>query len=418
MLSYTAAINQIFERLPDPVEELRNMDQAADHYLAEDIFSEVVLPGFDNSAMDGYAIKAADTAGAEPDAPVKLRIAGQAPAGHPFQGHLRSGQAVYINTGAVIPEGANAVIPVEDVEIIAEKEILVKREILAGYQIRFAGEEIQKGQQALKKHQYVSAACIGLLAALGKTKTNVFKKPSVGFLATGDELVQPDQEPGPGQIRNSNTYLIKTLVTNGGYDFYDYGIARDEKSSIIAKLTGQALPDVLITSAGVSMGEHDLVIEALETLGLKVQFWKVAVKPGKPLVFGLIGKTLFFGLPGNPVSGAVVFTRFVEPVLRAISGDPEPFESLYKATAGDEFKPTAGRLHFARGIAAYQDGWRVKSAGMQGSHILTSLARSNCFVMIPPDRKIEKGDEVYIQVSGSERMGLEEFNRSFSLLLK
>jgi len=415
MISYISALEKIFENLPELQIDSRTIEESDSHFLAEDISSPMDLPAFDNSAMDGYALKFLDIENAEPEVPVNLIITGDALAGMPFNKFIEQGSAVYVATGAVIPEGADAVVPIEEVNVLDNKVLQINQPVKQGNHIRFKGEEIKSGELVLHRHDLITPAHIGLLATFGTGTISVYRKPSVGFIATGDELVTPDTSPGKGEIRNSNTSIIKIRVGRLGCQFLDYGIAKDNADDLKQKIQAHPLPDVLLTSAGVSVGAYDFVSEAMEDIGLTTHFWKVAVKPGKPLVFGTIGKTLFFGLPGNPVSGAVVFQQFIEPVLLAMSGSLRPFIIIIKATSEDDFKRTAHRLHFARGIAEYSDGWRVHSAGKQASHMLTSLAMSNCYVLIPADSEIKTGDEVYIQMHYSIRTNLDLIRNTFRL---
>ncbi len=413
MLSYIQALEHIFSVLPQLKTIKCDLDKSNNYFIAQDIISPMDLPAFNNSGMDGYAIQSADTQEASKDNPAELKIVGESLAGHPPEMKVKKGECLYIATGAGIPAGADSVIPVEDVELNGTDQILIMQAVKKSQHIRFAGEEVKTGDPVFAKGTKITPAHIGMMATFGITQPLVYKKPSVGFIATGDELVDPGDNPGPGQIRNSNTSVIKAMVEETGCTFNDMGIARDNQTDLNSIIAKADLPDVLITSAGVSMGKYDLVTSILEKLGLNVIFWKVAIKPGKPLVFGTIGTTLFFGLPGNPVSGAVVFRQFIEPLLIAMSGGQLMFRATIKAKSLDAFNATRGRLNFARGLARYRGGWEVASAGKQGSHMISGIANANCLILIPPDKIIEQGDEVDIQLNESLYVSRGEFNKSF-----
>jgi molybdopterin molybdotransferase len=418
MINFLQALEIVFAHLPPRTSKQTDLTDAGSFFLAEDITTDIDLPPFDNSAMDGYAIQAADTKTANPHNAVHLTLIADIPAGFVFSGKIESGQAAAISTGASIPAGADAVIPVEFTAKKSERSVALFQSVDSGAHIRRAGEDVISGSKILKKKELLNAARIGLLASIGRTKISVYRKPTIGFLATGDELVKPNQRPDPGQIRNSNSAMIRYLCESQGISFIDFGIAGDSEKSILDQLKNKTLPDILITSAGVSVGEYDIVDEALKKIGFKQQFWKTAIKPGKPLMFGTIGKTLYFGLPGNPVSGAVTFMQFIEPVVHHLSGAEAPFRAITVATAQTDFKSTAGRLHFARGISFFDGGWQVASAGSQGSHILSSMAEANCYLLIPPDKTISAGDPVAIQNFAGLQVGFDKFKRSVAELLR
>jgi molybdopterin molybdotransferase len=419
MIDFSHALDIVFKHLPDLQTQACNLENASSFYLAEDIRSPLDLPPFDNSAMDGYAVRSEDTKKATPHHAVELTLIGRIQAGDQFPGSVASGAATGIATGAPLPDGADAVIPVEFTAKKTDHTVLIFRPVRKSENVRFAGEEVKQSEIILRKHDHINAARFALLASIGFTRINVYRKPRVGFLATGNELVPYTETPGKSQIRNSNTLMIRHLTESEGCQFSDYGIARDEIESVcesIAKAIEKE--DILITSAGVSVGEFDLVATALESLGLKKHFWKVAIKPGKPILFGTIGKTLYFGLPGNPGSGAAMFMQFISPVLRSISGDVNPFKAITKAIAADDFKSSSGRVHFARGKAYYEGSWYVSSTGKQGSHLLSSFAEANCFVIVPPDQDIKIGDPVFIQYFNGPCVDLSNFRQAIAELMK
>jgi molybdopterin molybdotransferase len=414
MISYVEAIKKIFEHLLASRVKPVGLDEAYGYFLAENIKSNTDLPMFNNSAMDGYAARSRDIENASERSPLTLKIVGKSPAGSPFPGKISRGQAVYIATGGAVPKGADAIVPVENTSEAGSDLVKVFKSARKNDHIRFAGEEIKKGDVVLSRHDRLDPARIGFLVSAGARKINVFEKPSTAFLATGDELVEPGQEPGPGQIRNSNTLVIRHMIEKEGFAFRDLGIAGDDRHAILEKLSDTELPDVLITSAGVSVGRYDIVVETLKSVGLDIIFWKAAIRPGKPLIFGRIGKTLYFGLPGNPASAAVVYKIFVEPALLAMAGSVLPFPVVFEASAESSFKPANERLQFARGVCYYDKGWKVKSTGQQGSHIISSIAAANCLVIVPPGPEIKPGNAVKIQMLEGLRFSLDDTIRAFS----
>ncbi len=418
MLNYIEALEIIWKHIPQPVPVETSLENALEGYLAEPVTSAEHIPSFSNSAMDGFAVRSEDVRAVSAENPIKLNVVGKALAGKPWTGELAKGQAVYITTGAPVPENADCVIQVENTRAADEESVEIITPGKKGLNIRYPGEDVRAGQTVFAKHEKINPGHIGLLATLGITRPKIFRKPTVAYLSTGDELVQPDQQPGEGQIRNSNTALIRAQVQQLGSRFIDLGIASDNEQDLEQKLTFDEKPDILLTAAGVSMGEYDLVGKVLEKIGLETVFWKVAIKPGKPLLFGKLNSTLYFGLPGNPVSAAVVFLQFVAPVIRCLSGSLTPFIKPVAAIAEDTFKNAPQRLNFARGICTCcNNGWRVRSAGGQGSHVLSGLAASNCLVMVPAQKKIEPGDEVPVQLPAGDLITLEDFKQAFAGLL-
>jgi molybdopterin molybdotransferase len=418
MINYLQALEIVFAHLPPRKIKRINIKDAGSYFLAEDITADIDLPTFNNSAMDGYAVRAADTKNASSQNMVHLKLIADIPAGSVFDGKIEPGQAASISTGAQIPIGADAVIPVEFTEKKSSQSIALLCSVDSGAHIRLAGEEVKSGSQIFKMNDLINFARTGLLASFGREDISVFEKPTVGFLATGNELVEMNRQPGRGQIRNSNSIMIRNMCHTLGISFIDFGIAGDSEESIINHLENVNSPDILITSAGVSVGEHDVVGEALHKIGFEQHFWKTAIKPGKPLMFGSRDRTLFFGLPGNPVSGAVMFMQFIEPVIHHLAGSEAPFRAIIEANALSNFRGTAGRLHFARSISFFDRGWQVKSAGTQGSHILSSLAEANSFMLIPPDQSVSAGETVLIQNFVGLQVGFAEFMQSIAGLLK
>ena len=352
--------------------------------LAEEVISPVNVPQHDNSAMDGYAVKFDDL---RQDAEVMLKVIGTAFAGKPFDGNVGPMQAVRIMTGAVIPRGADTVIQQERAKASGDK-VAVAPVTKKGTNTRGAGEDLRQGEPALKRGQPLRPAEIGLLASLGIGEISVYRRLRVAFFSTGDELVPVGSPLGAGQIYDSNRYTIYGMLTRLGCDVLDMGVIRDDPEAVERAFDEAAqATDVVITSGGVSVGEADYVKQILERLG-EVLFWKIAMKPGRPLAYGRIGRAHFFGLPGNPVAVMVTFYQFVRDALLYLQGQVTvaPLPTL-KLTCTSAIKKAPGRTEFQRGILARAaDGqWTVRTTGDQGSGILSSMSQADCFIVLPTD---------------------------------
>jgi molybdopterin molybdotransferase len=364
--------------------------------------NEVVLsprnvPPLPNSAMDGYAL-AIDSL--KQDEIVELTEIGTAFAGTPFDGSCGPGQCVRIMTGALIPDGADAVIMQEQVEINAAGKVRVDSAHRVGDNIRQAGEDIRQGTSVIEAGARLSPADLGVLASLGLTQLQVKRKPVVAFFSTGDELVSVGTPLEPGKIYDSNRYSLYGMLAGMAVDIIDLGVVRDDLDSMCEILTmASTRADLIISTGGVSVGEADFIKPALADLGT-TEFWKIAIKPGRPLTFGQINASIFMGLPGNPVAVMVTFSQFVVPAIEALAGaNPKP-PALFRARAVDKIRKRPGRYEFQRGIASLDENnaWQVAKTGKQGSGILTSMSRANCFIVLPDDNAgVEAGDEVNIQ---------------------
>ena len=366
--------------------------------LAEDVISPVNVPQHDNSAMDGYAVRFADL---KTDAETTLKIIGASFAGKPFQGTLEAGQAVRIMTGAVIPAGADSVVQQERAKASAV-QVSVMPLPKKGTNTRSAGEDLRAGEAALKRGQPIRPAEIGMMASLGIGEVAVYRKLRVAFFSTGDELVAVGTPLGPGQIYDSNRYTIYGLLVRLGCEVLDMGVIRDTPEDVEQAFKDAAQSaDVVITSGGVSVGEADYVKQVLDRLG-EVLFWKIAMKPGRPLAYGKIGNAHFFGLPGNPVAVMVTFYQFVRDALLHLQGQtgtiPLPTQKVVCTSA---IKKSPGRTEFQRGILSRDatGQWSVRTTGDQGSGILSSMSQANCFIILPTDQgNIPAGSEVDIQL--------------------
>jgi len=382
--------------------------EASGRILYEDIISEIDMPPFDNSAMDGFAVRHVDTAGASPDKPITLSVKGEISAGAPA-GEFSLGEksAVRIMTGAPLPSGADVVIPVEHIqEDAVGGTISISGECKRFENIRFAGEDIKRDQNILKKGTRLSSAQIGLLAALNRNDVSVYARPSVAIISTGDEIVEVGEELKPGTIRNSNAYTLYSEVNKYGGIAHYLGIAKDSMHTVKGKFLQALEHDIVISTGGVSMGKYDFVKEVLAESGVEVSIETLKVKPGKPMVFGVRNRTLVFGLPGNPVSAMVSFLEFVRPALLKMSGAGKLNKPEVYAIADDGIRKKAGRMEFLRGYFSVRGGEiHVTTTGPQGSGILRSMSEANCLIVLPEDSEgFQKGDRVTIQLIHHEEV--------------
>ena len=366
--------------------------------LAEDVISPVNVPQHDNSAMDGYAVRFADL---KSDAETTLKIVGTSFAGKPYQGTLAAGQAVRIMTGAVIPAGADSVVQQERAKASAD-QVSVMPLPKKGTNTRSAGEDLRAGEAALKRGQPIRPAEIGMMASLGIGEVAVYRKLRVAFFSTGDELVAVGTPLGPGQIYDSNRYTIYGLLVRLGCEVLDMGVIRDTPQDVEQAFKDAArAADVVITSGGVSVGEADYVKQVLDRLG-EVLFWKIAMKPGRPLAYGKIGNAHFFGLPGNPVAVMVTFYQFVRDALLHLQGQTRTIPlPTQKVVCTSPIKKAPGRTEFQRGILSRDatGQWSVRTTGDQGSGILSSMSQADCFIILPTDQgNVPAGSEVDIQL--------------------
>lgn len=385
---------RLMQQAITPIADLESVPlvDALDRVLAEAIDSPISVPGQDNSAMDGYALRAID--GIEN---AQLKIMGRAMAGHVFSGEVSANECVRIMTGAVIPTGADCVVMQEQV-VVSDHQIQLTRNISGGENIRRAGEDIQRGDLVLPSGKRLSPIDIGMLASIGIKQVKVTRRLRVAVFSTGDELT-PLGEPLPsGAIYDSNRYALIALLTRANMDVIDLGLLPDDFFAIENTfLQAKNIADIVISSGGVSVGDADYTKQVLDKLG-DIHFWKVAMKPGKPFAFGKLGDGWFFGLPGNPVSAVVTFHQLVLPILRSLSGEaPEPAPTL-RAEAATPFKKVPGRTDFQRGIFRCEEGVnKVYSTGMQSSGMLSSMAHANCYIILEQERgSVAPGESVTV----------------------
>jgi molybdopterin molybdotransferase len=366
--------------------------------LAEAIHSPCDVPNHDNSAMDGYAFNADDL---QATGETRLRIIGTAFAGNAFNGTLKPGECVRIMTGAVMPAGSDTVVVQERVQVDGDSVVFSdgpKR----GMNMRFAGEDLKQGQVVLPAGHLMRAADLGLIASLGIGELKVYRRLRVAFFSTGDELASIGQPLAAGQVYDSNRYTLYGMLTRMGVEVIDMGVVRDQPELLEQALVeASQSADVILTSGGVSVGEADFMKQLLEKLG-QVVFWKIAMKPGRPLAYGKVGTAHYFGLPGNPVSVMVTFYQFVREAMLVLMGQPEPKPMpLLKAVCTDAIKKLTGRTEFQRGLLYLDEAgeWKVKPTGNQGSGILRSMSEANCFIVLDETvGNVDAGASVQVQL--------------------
>jgi molybdopterin molybdotransferase len=409
VISVDQALEKVLEHVDILEAEESPILNCLGRVLAEDIFSTIDIPPLDNSAMDGYAVRSADTRGASRKSPRILRVVDTVAAGVVPQSEVKPGTAIRIMTGAPIPKGADGVVRFEDTDeseregTTAEIGILIEVEL--GLEIRRAGEDIAAGSLVLKQGTMLRAAEIGVLASLGRSKVKVIRRPLVAILSTGDEIVDIAQPLPQSKIYNSNSYSLAALVQNYGAIPKMLGIASDDEPSLMDRLRLGREADMVITSGGVSLGDYDVVKEVLAKQG-EIIFWRVREKPGKPLIFGVIkgrGKAKnipFFGLAGNPVSAMVNFELFARPAILKMMGKKNLNKPTVKAVVEDAIENTDGRRVFTRVMVEKRGGkYFARLTGPQGSGILTSMALANGLAIVPEDKsRVKPGDVVEVMM--------------------
>jgi molybdopterin molybdotransferase len=409
VISVDQALEKVLEHITVLEAEERPILDSLGQVLAEDVFSKINIPPLDNSAMDGYAVRSDDTRGASSKSPRVLRVIETVAAGAVARSKVSPGTAVRIMTGAPIPEGADSVVRFEDTDESErggnQAEIGILIEVKPGTDIRPAGEDIAAGSLVLSEGTMLRASEIGVLASLGCPKVKVFRRPLVAILATGDEIVDINKPLSSGKIYNSNSYSLAALVKNYGAVPKMLGIALDKEGSLLSKLRLGLEADMLLTSGGVSLGDYDVVREVLAREG-EIVFWRVREKPGKPLVFGLLGgrggakEMPFFGLAGNPVSAMVNFELFVRPAILRMMGRKNLSKPKVTAVVEDAIENTDGRRVFTRVMVEKRGGgYFARVTGPQGSGILTSMALANGLAIVPEDKPgVKPGDEVEVMM--------------------
>ncbi len=395
MLSVEEALEQVLSRARVLPTERVDLLTALGRVLAEPVVSRRELPPWANSSMDGYAVRAADTG----PTPRELRLVGRVTAGALPERPVGPGETVRIFTGAPLPGGADAVIAQEDVTT-TPAGITVAAEVLPGTFVRPAGEDVKVGDLVLEPGRPLAPADIGLLATLGASRVSVYRRPRVAILSTGSELADLGTEPGPGQIPNANTYSLMAQTLEAGAEPINLGVVEDDLAAIEERIGwGMAAADVLVSSAGVSVGELDLVKEALTRSGAELHLWLVSMRPGKPITFGSLGERAVFGLPGNPVSAMVTFELFVRPFLRKMGGHLAFGRPRLRARAQAPIPNPGRRRGYLRvSLTADNGGWGARLTGDQGSGILRSMTQADGLAVVPPDTTLHPGDTVEVLV--------------------
>jgi molybdopterin molybdotransferase len=380
---------------PLPTEEV-GLGEALGRRLAADAVAAAPVQPFDNSAMDGFAVRAADTAGASAASPVPLTVVAESRAGHPAERALGPGEAIAISTGAMLPEGADAIVRVEDTRR-EDSPVLIEIEAPVGLDVRRAGEDLAAGATVLRAGALLGAAALGALATIGLDPVHVHRRPRVAVLTSGDELTAPGRPLAPGAIRDSNSRVVPALARLAGAEVVSVAWTPDDPDATAAALETALAADVAIVCGGVSVGAHDHVKAALAGLGVEEVFWRVALKPGGPTWFGTRGDTLVFGLPGNPVSVFATFLLLARPALVALAGGAVA-EPRTTARLGADYPKPPGRLHAARARLELTDaGWVAWPAPRQGSHVFTSLLEADCLALMPAESgDLAAGTEVEI----------------------
>jgi len=399
MIDYSVARDLVLAAAKALPAELIPLSQALGRTLARDIKAREDIPPFTKATMDGFAVRASDTAAAGPGGPgpVDLEVVADLPAGRLPRKAVGPGQAVRIMTGAPLPAGADAVVMVEDTESRGQA-VTVRRKVDPGDNLGLAGEDLRKGETAVERGALIGPAEIGMLAAAGLARVPATRRPRLAVIATGDEIVEPGQPKRRGQIRNSNGPALTAMAAAAGAEASYLGIARDKSASLGARLARAKGADILVLSGGVSVGDYDLVKAGLEEAGVRPVFWRVRIKPGKPVFFGVRGRQLVFGLPGNPTSSMVTFHLFVRPALDRLLGRAAtgPVSAKAYLDAAIALKP--GRTQFLRGLLTGRGpALMVVPYEDQRSGVLRSMVRGRVLIVVPADvARIEAGGEVEI----------------------
>jgi molybdopterin molybdotransferase len=409
MLTYREALQRVLDSAAAlPAQRVR-LDDALGLVAAEDVVAADPVPPFTNSGMDGFAVRAADVEAAREDAPVRLRVLADLPAGRVAGSEVAPGTALRIMTGAPLPAGADAVVPVEGAAAAvgqpsaADQWVEVKKPVRRGVNIRLAGEDIAAGARVVAKAAVLRPADIGVLAEVGCAEVSAIPRPRIAVVTTGDELVEASERPGPGRIRDANIHAVCAQATVFGAVPMRFPRVPDDREEMKRALRAAAAADVIVSTGGVSMGEYDFVKDVLEELGAERLFWRVAQKPGGPLGYWRLEGKPVFGIPGNPVAAMVVMEEYVRPLLRKMMGLSLLFRPERHGTLASPWAKSGadGRLHFLRVHVRVEGGTlRADLAGPQGSGILSSMARSNALALIPEDAAaIAPGDRLLIHLT-------------------
>ena len=397
-ITVTEARHRILAKItPVSATEKSALYQGINRVLAQDIISSINVPGHTNSAMDGYALSADDL---PQTAPHQYSVIGTAYAGRPFDGQCHAGQCIRIMTGAAMPAGTDTVVMQEHVDKASETEIRIAPGHNKYQNVRQAGEDIAENSIVLKQGHTIQAADLGVMASIGIGEITVYKRPRIAFFSTGDELRPVGDTLGTGDIYDSNRYSLHGMLSQLNVETVDLGIVKDNLEDLReAFISASSTADLVITTGGVSVGEADYVKQIVEEMG-EIHFWKIAMKPGRPITFGQLGNAAYFGLPGNPVSVMTTFYQFALPAIQRLSGQAARSPLTIRVICTSDLRKRAGRFECQRGILSYNESGQltVCATGKQGSGILTSMSRANCLILL--DDKcdgIEAGDSVTVQ---------------------
>jgi molybdopterin molybdotransferase len=379
---------------PKPLTRRVTLEDAPGHVLAEDVCSTLALPAFDNSAMDGFALCAADTLGASPSRPVRLRLDGVVYAGDIARRGLARGAACGIMTGAPMPTGADTVIPKENA-VVEDEHLVITAPARLHRHVRRRGEEVARGERLLSKGTTINAGMVGVLASVGKRSARVYRKPRVAIITTGDEAVPPGRRLAHGQIYDSNTPMLAAMTRDAGFEVVRARRVRDHVAGLTSAFKAALrMSDVLVVSGGVSVGDRDYVRPVLERIGVKEVFWRVRQKPGKPLHFATKGRRLVFGLPGNPAGAFTCYYAYVYPALRRMSGVDDAGLRGEMLALREPVKKDAERWRLLKATRCVDDAG-VVALPRQGSHMISTLPRTNSLIAVPPGAgELEAGTQV------------------------
>ncbi len=399
MKALAEAQAEVLDAMPKLEARRVGIREALGLVLVDDVTARHDLPPFANSAMDGYAVRSADVR----DAPVDLPVVDEVAAGAVATQEVGPGSAIKIRTGAPMPNGADAVVKVEETESLGPDRVRILSSVDAGTALRLAGGDVPEGTTVLRRGERIRPAHLGVLAALGEAYPLVSKRPVVSIMSTGDEIVPPEtKELGPGKIRDSNRFLLRGLLEELGAVVIDHGIVADDAASLSRLINHAAREsDVIVTSGGVSMGEYDVVKEVFAGIG-DVEFWRVAMQPAKPFGFGALAGKPFFGLPGNPVSVVVAFEQYLRPALLKMMGSSALFRPRVAGIIAESVRTDPEKVVFLRMHARYEsDRWIATLSGGQSSNVLSALAAANAFGVVPVGvGSLDEGDQVVLEMFG------------------
>jgi molybdopterin molybdotransferase len=399
MISVDEALKRILEAIPPLGLEKVNLLDALGRVIGEDIYARRAIPPKDNSAMDGYALRSADSRGTSQEKPIILDVVEDIPAGSIPVKQIEPGQAARIMTGAPLPEGADSVIRMEDTRK-EENRIALLVEIEKGRYVRHEGEDMRQGEKVISRGDTTRPVEVGMLATIGRSFILVHQRPLVAIVATGNELVDIDETPSPWKIVGSNSYSLAAQVRECGGIPLQIGIAMDRREDLLAKFRAAMRADLILSSGGVSVGDYDLVKEIMKEAGNHMQFWQVAMKPGRPLAFGSLGDVPIVGLPGNPVSAMVSFEQFIRPAILKMLGHKNLFRRIIQSSLAEDIEKKKGFRHFIQArIKRDGEGYTVVTTGKQGSGILKSMVKANSLIILPEEvTEVRKGAMVKVQL--------------------